>query len=160
MKTQSMTYYGVGPRIMRPTAIYGIIAILLTIFSPKLFLMNFMPSAVFHIIGGIFLGFGIAFLYISSKAMKIAVSKGKLETTGTFALVRNPLYFGWMFFIFTGIAIVSQAWLIFGMPALAYFRFNKLISQEEDALEEAYGEEYITYKKNVPLIIPRCKDIF
>ncbi len=160
MNTQKENFYGVGPKIMRPAAAYGIVAILITLFNPELFLMKFLPGAVFHIIGGILLGLGIAFLYISSRAMMKAVTLGQLEISGTFALVRNPLYFSWIFFVIPGIAFASQAWLILGMSALAYFRFNKFISLEEKPLEEAFGDEFITYKKSVPLIIPRFKDIF
>ncbi|MBI9111805.1 isoprenylcysteine carboxylmethyltransferase family protein [Maridesulfovibrio ferrireducens] len=159
MEKQKINYYGVGPKIMRPTVAYGIAATLLTLFYPKLFLMNFISGTAFHIAGGIFLGFGIAFIFISGPAMKRAVSSGKLETTGTFAVVRNPLYFAWIAFIFPGSAIASQAWLLFGMSAIAYYRFIKLIPQEEAMLDEAFGEEFLKYKKAVPAIIPCFKNI-
>ncbi|SDK56859.1 Protein-S-isoprenylcysteine O-methyltransferase Ste14 [Maridesulfovibrio ferrireducens] len=158
MEKQKVNFFGVGPKIIRPTIAYGIAATLLTLFYPELFLMNFISGTAFHIIGGIFLGFGIAFIFISGPAMKRAVSLGRLETTGTFAIVRNPLYFAWIAFIFPGSAIASQAWLLFGMSAIAFYLFIKLIPQEEAMLEETFGEEFLTYKKAVPAIIPSFKN--
>ncbi|WP_291329601.1 hypothetical protein [Desulfovibrio sp. UCD-KL4C] len=59
MKTQKMNFYGVGPKIMVPTVAFGVIAILLTIFYPSFFRMNFLPDAVFHVLGGILIGDGL-----------------------------------------------------------------------------------------------------
>ncbi|WP_367239134.1 isoprenylcysteine carboxylmethyltransferase family protein [Desulfovibrio sp. UCD-KL4C] len=87
------------------------------------------------------------------------MSSGKLETTGIFAVVRNPLYCAWIVVLFPGLALVSQSWLIFGMPVIAYYKFTKLIPQEETVLEKIFGKEFINYKRNVPALIPCFKKI-
>lgn len=152
--------FGVGPRIFRPTLIYCIAAIILTFIFPRIFLMTFLPSAIFNVFGGILLGLGIAFLFISATAMKKAVHEERLETSGTFAIIRNPLYFAWIAFIFTGSAVASQAWLLFGMCFVAYYNFLQFIPEEEALLEENFGKEYIEYKKQVPAIVPNIKELF
>ena len=81
---------------MNPAAAYGVAAAISTIFLPDFFTMNFLPGPVFHIIGGILIGFGLAFLLIYWPDVKKAVLAGKLKTSGPFSIVRNPLYFAWV----------------------------------------------------------------
>ncbi|WP_027721843.1 methyltransferase family protein [Maridesulfovibrio zosterae] len=159
MKIKTRTLYGVGPKIMKPTIIYCVVTLIITLIFPRLFLMTFLPSAVFNIIGGILLGIGIAILFIAGVEMKKALHEKKLEKTGMFAIIRNPLYFAWIAFVFTGSAIASQAWLLFGMSIVAYYKFLQHIPEEEADLEEIFGKEYIDYKKQVPAIVPNLREI-
>ena len=154
-----MTIIGVGLKIFKPTIVYGLAALIITLIFPRIFLMTFLPGAAFNIMGGILLGIGIAFLFISGVTIKKAVHEQRLETTGTFAIVRNPLYFAWMAFIFPGSALATQAWLFFGMSVVAYYKFLHYIPEEESILEEFYGREYLEYKKNVPSIVPNLKEL-
>ncbi len=151
--------FGVGPKIFKPTIIYGVACLIITLIFPKIFLMRFLPSAAFNITGGMLLGIGIAFLFISGTSMKKAIQEERLEKSGTFAIVRNPLYFAWMAFIFPGAAFASQAWLLFGMSFVAYYKFLQYIPEEETQLEEVYGKEYLDYKKEVPAIVPNLKEL-
>ncbi|WP_432734618.1 methyltransferase family protein [Maridesulfovibrio sp. FT414] len=159
MEDRKMDLYGVGPKIFKPTIIFGVAALVISLIFPRIFLMTFLPSAVFNILGGILLGLGLAFLFISGTAMKKAVAEERLEKSGTFAIVRNPLYFAWISFIFPGSAIASQAWLLFGMSFVAYYKFLQYIPEEEARLEEVFGKEYMDYKKEVPAIVPNMKEL-
>ncbi|WP_320006513.1 isoprenylcysteine carboxylmethyltransferase family protein [Maridesulfovibrio sp.] len=159
MEERKMTVFGVGLKIFRPTIIYGLAALIITLIFPRIFLMTFLPSAAFNIMGGMLLGIGIAFLFISGVAVKKAVAEERLETTGTFSIVRNPLYFAWIAFILTGSALATQAWLLFGMSAIAYYKFLHHIPEEESMLEETFGKEYLEYKKRVPSIVPNLKEL-
>lgn len=159
MEERKMSIFGVGLKIFKPTIIYGLAALIITLIFPKIFLMTFLPSAAFNIMGGILLGIGIAFLFISGVTVKKAVAEERLETTGTFAIVRNPLYFAWIAFIFTGSALATQAWLLFGMCFVAYYKFLHHIPEEEAVLEEIFGKEYMDYKKKVPAIVPNLKEL-
>ncbi|WP_319777911.1 isoprenylcysteine carboxylmethyltransferase family protein [Maridesulfovibrio sp.] len=159
MEERKMTIFGVGLKIFKPTIIYGLASLIITLIFPRIFLMTFLPSAAFNIMGGILLGIGIAFLFISGVTVKKAVTEQRLETTGTFAIVRNPLYFAWIAFIFTGSAIATQAWLLFGMSGIAYYKFLHHIPEEEIMLEEVFGKEYMEYKKRVPSIVPNLKEL-
>ncbi|MFW5500256.1 MULTISPECIES: methyltransferase family protein [unclassified Maridesulfovibrio] len=159
MEERKRSVFGVGLKIFKPTIIYGLASLIITLIFPKIFLMTFLPSAAFNILGGMLLGIGIAFLFISGVTVKKAVAEERLETTGTFGIVRNPLYFAWIAFIFTGSAIATQAWLLFGMSFVAYYKFLHHIPEEEAVLEELFGKEYMDYKKQVPSIVPNLKEL-
>ncbi|WP_419781951.1 methyltransferase family protein [Maridesulfovibrio sp.] len=159
MEERKMTIFGVGLKIFKPTIIYGLAALIITLIFPRIFLMTFLPSAAFNIMGGMLLGIGIAFLFISGVTVKKAIAEERLETTGTFSIVRNPLYFAWIAFVFTGSALATQAWLLFGMSVIAYYKFLHHIPEEENMLEETFGKEYLEYKKRVPSIVPNLKEL-
>ncbi|HET7152205.1 MAG TPA: isoprenylcysteine carboxylmethyltransferase family protein [Candidatus Kapabacteria bacterium] len=79
----------------------------------------------------------------------------RLITTGAFAYVRNPIYFGNML-LYVGIAIMSNVWWV---PIVGYSYFQLqyalIISAEEEYLTKTYGDEYFVYRKNVRRYIPR-----
>jgi protein-S-isoprenylcysteine O-methyltransferase Ste14 len=77
-----------------------------------------------------------------------------LITSGILGHVRNPLYLGvlliYVAFICLSISLISIVFFIF--VALIY---NSLVNYEEKVLEELFGEDWLTYKKQVPKWIPR-----
>ena len=78
----------------------------------------------------------------------------KLNQKGIYSISRNPLYFA-NFLIWTSIAIFSLSYiLIIISVALFYFFYSKIILVEEKFLEKKFGEKYINYKKQTPLMIP------
>ena len=94
----------------------------------------------------------------------VAVKKGslapwnpvdKLITTGPYAYVRNPMLLG-VFLVLGGEALLFTSYplaiylIIFIMINALYFPLS-----EEKGLEKRFGQEYITYKSNVPRFIPR-----
>ena len=81
-----------------------------------------------------------------------------LNTTGIYAIVRNPLYIG-NFLMFTGIVIVFSnefAVLVFALFLILQYYF--IILSEENFLQEKYGEPYKTYCRQVRRIIPGFKN--
>ena len=102
------------------------------------------------ILGGLIFVGGLVF---SSPALVIKPftapdREGKLETTGFYALVRNPIYLGevlwclgWslMFGSVIGILLVPFWWM-----CLLF-----LILVEEENLEQELGQVYVEYKKRV-----------
>ena len=86
-----------------------------------------------------------------------AVGATNLITDGPFGYVRNPLYVG-NIMMYVGCGIMSDAlvpWL--QIAALVWFiiQYQLIVSREEEHLQEAFGEEYRRYVKNVPRFIPR-----
>lgn len=79
----------------------------------------------------------------------------KLLTDGPFRLCRNPMTFGTIV-AYTGIGIYAGTVagvgmvLVFGILLVLYL---KLLEEKE--LAERFGEAYLTYKRQVPFIIPR-----
>lgn len=79
----------------------------------------------------------------------------ELATSGPYSLTRNPLYLG-NFLIGAGFCIAS--WQIISIPIFfLYFLlfYIPLIRIEEKRMKEIFGEDYIQYKKSVPVFFPR-----
>ena len=92
----------------------------------------------------------------TSGSSKAAANASELNTTGTYSLVRNPLYLG-RILNFTGIAMLSGSWvygaLIFLISILIYERIS--IYEEEFLYKEFGKQAYAAWAKEVPFLIPR-----
>jgi protein-S-isoprenylcysteine O-methyltransferase Ste14 len=83
----------------------------------------------------------------------------KLVTRGFYRYVRNPMYVG------VGLVLVGEAILLasFSWEIVAYgvalFAIVNLfiVLYEEPTLTRVFGEQYLTYRKNVPRWIPRLR---
>ncbi|MCC5928204.1 MAG: isoprenylcysteine carboxylmethyltransferase family protein [Cyclobacteriaceae bacterium] len=80
----------------------------------------------------------------------------KLVTSGIFSVVRHPVYLGTIllltgFFLYT--PTVSS--LILVSVSILYIIIG--IGLEEQKLIKYYGDSYIQYKKEVPMLIPKMK---
>jgi len=83
-------------------------------------------------------------------------AKPKLITTGVYALVRHPMYFGILLvclgFFFTSLSLLSLlVWLGF------FVFYDKMASYEEQSLLQILGKQYVIYQKKVPKWLPRIK---
>ncbi len=82
----------------------------------------------------------------------------RLNTTGIYSIVRNPLYIG-NFFIFTGLLVIFAniaALVIFAVFLI--LQYYLIISAEEDFLKEQCGPAYGNYCRRVRRIIPSGKN--
>ncbi|HEX75846.1 MAG TPA: isoprenylcysteine carboxylmethyltransferase family protein [Dehalococcoidia bacterium] len=82
----------------------------------------------------------------------------KLITTGLYAYVRNPMLLG-LFLLMFGLGILfSSLSLIFIFTPL-FILLNVLYVKviEEKEMEKKFGEEYLEYKRKVPMFIPKLK---
>ncbi len=106
---------------------------------------------------GVFMGGWTARLFVS-------VGKGtpapwdppeKLVVKGPYRHVRNPMITSVVFFLL-GEALLLQSWPIGGW-GLLFFAANSVYFPlfEEKGLEKRFGEDYRTYKANVPRWLPR-----
>lgn len=78
----------------------------------------------------------------------------KLNTTGMYSVVRNPLYLG-NFIIILGVLMSMMVWWLVLIVALGFFIYmERIIMAEEAFLEQTYGEEYRTWRAATPVIIP------
>ncbi|RMF09439.1 MAG: isoprenylcysteine carboxylmethyltransferase family protein [Candidatus Neomarinimicrobiota bacterium] len=86
------------------------------------------------------------------------VGAPSLCTAGPFARLRNPLYLGNMV-MYTGVVLFAGAPNLGAMLLLtwAFFliQYSLIVSLEEETLVRLFGEEYETYRKHVPALIPR-----
>jgi protein-S-isoprenylcysteine O-methyltransferase Ste14 len=81
----------------------------------------------------------------------------RLVVRGVYRHVRNPMI--------TGLCLVllGEALLAASLPLLGLFAFGVIINviyiplSEEPGLARRFGDDYLTYKRNVPRWIPRLK---
>ncbi|MHA1945583.1 MAG: methyltransferase family protein [Candidatus Hodarchaeales archaeon] len=72
-----------------------------------------------------------------------------LVLNGPFQFSRNPVYLS-VIIIALGFAIFFGSLILFIFPPIFFIVFNRfLIRWEEKTLEEAFGEEYLNYKRHV-----------
>jgi protein-S-isoprenylcysteine O-methyltransferase Ste14 len=82
-----------------------------------------------------------------------------LKTDGFYAVVRHPLYLLSILFMLLN-PVMSIQWLILTLFSTSYFIVGAIV--EEKRLIESHGEEYISYMKKAPFMIPawRVKSIY
>lgn len=72
-------------------------------------------------------------------------------TTGIYAVIRHPLYLGWMLG-FVALVLIGPHWLI-ALAAFAGIATLYVICVQEDRrLLARFGEEYARYKESVPKV--------
>ena len=103
----------------------------------------------------------VSFAGGETRTMNVGASS--ICKSGPYSIVRNPLYIGNVM-IYVGFALLAGSVYVvtISLITLSYFliQYSLIISLEEEALEEKFGDEYITYKKLVPSILPRINNKF
>ena len=133
-------------------------ALLVLAYSLLWFLDTPAGVQLLRYIGGGILVVGIILIILPRFVFR---SKGKPEKgrdwteativvdTGIYAVVRHPLYLGWLL-MYVALILLSQHWLtaIIGIPGIACVY---LISRQEDLrLIEKFGDDYKHYMQKVP----------
>jgi protein-S-isoprenylcysteine O-methyltransferase Ste14 len=78
----------------------------------------------------------------------------RLRTDGVYRLVRHPLYFFSLLFLWF-VPVMTVGFLLFNGVATAYFAIGSLV--EERKLEGVFGEAYRGYRGRVPWLLPLPK---
>lgn len=100
----------------------------------------------------------VGFSFTGTSGRESYLRAEKLNTTGIYSIVRNPLYIG-NFFIFTGLIIVFAnilALCIFSLFLIWQYYF--IILTEENFLTNEYGSDYENYRSRVRKIFPAFED--
>ncbi len=87
---------------------------------------------------------------------KIYRAKGQLVITGIYGYVRHPQYLGFLLLTIgmNVVWIAISTLLMWPILAILYYRLAK---EEEKEMEERFGEEFLKYKRSVPMFIPRVR---
>ena len=96
--------------------------------------------------------------FAGGRTRTMKVGAPRICSSGPFAYLRNPLYFG-NIINFSGIVLIaggSNVWLILFVTLIFFtVQYSLIISLEQETLNKKFGEEYLRYCKNVPAFIPR-----
>lgn len=111
---------------------------------------------VLRIIGLIILALGVVAFIVSVLQMKDnwragvqREEKTELVTTGIYSISRNPAFLGFDL-MYIGIMIAFFNWYLCVATSLVMVFFHlQIVNVEEDFLIEAFGDEYIKYRKKV-----------
>lgn len=111
---------------------------------------------VLRIIGLIILALGVVAFIVSVLQMKDnwragvqREEKTELVTTGIYSVSRNPAFLGFDL-MYIGIVITFFNWYLCVATCIVMVLFHlQIVNVEEDFLIEAFGDEYIKYRKKV-----------
>lgn len=125
------------------------------IFSPPLNLIISLPILAI----GLFLMLWSILHFAKVKGTPVPFNPPpKLVDTGPYAHVRNPMTSG-VFILLFGIGVLfgSISLIFVSTPLFIFLNVLELKAIEEPELEKRLGNEYLEYKKRVPMYIPRLK---
>lgn len=106
---------------------------------------------------GVFLSAaGVALFYAAVLAMRGSWRAGipqkgqtSLVTSGIFSVSRNPAFLGFDL-VYLGILLMFFSWSLLLLSALMILLLHlQILNAEEEFLLDAFGEEYLAYKKRV-----------
>ena len=126
------------------------------------------PNSPYFLLGIVLITIGemirlrsVSFAGGETRTMNVGASS--ICKSGPYSIVRNPLYIGNVM-IYVGFAFVAGSVYVVTISSITFvyffIQYSLIISLEEEALEVKFGDEYITYKKLVPSILPRINNKF
>jgi protein-S-isoprenylcysteine O-methyltransferase Ste14 len=86
------------------------------------------------------------------RVMAFRVQTDRLETSGPYVLVRNPIYLADFLAICAFALCLPSAGL--AMPLLFYLHYRRLIAFEERSLGAGFHQSYEAYREAVPRLVP------
>jgi len=125
----------------------------------------FSPNSITNVGGICFLFIGILTMVLSFRNYDLGEFTGikqlaqkihhpeKLVVRGLNAYVRNPLYFG-IIILIAGFFLIQPTRMNLVSLLIIYAYIYIGTTLEEKKLEQAFGEEYKSYKKRVRMLIP------
>jgi protein-S-isoprenylcysteine O-methyltransferase Ste14 len=138
-----------------------LLTVLLDVFFPRLLERVHYASPPYLRIIGLVLAFLCvpllwwAFRSIGKNIAAISLdTPHELVTGGPYGRVRHPLYGGTLLFLFS-LGLIFGDWIILGFSLVGLLIFRLLvIPEEEQSLQEMYGEEYEIYRARTKALLP------
>ena len=102
------------------------------------------------IVASLVMGFSALFQFIKTHNTFITTKPATtLQTSGVYAISRNPMYTG-LFFFYLGLTFMMGSWWHLILLPLLYWIFKKYIIKREEAyLQRKFGQEYLNYQAKV-----------
>jgi protein-S-isoprenylcysteine O-methyltransferase Ste14 len=118
-----------------------------------------LPVSIPVMVVGIVLSVWSAIHFLKVKGTPVPFNPPpKVVKTGPYQYVRNPMLTGVFLFLFgVGFYINSVSLVLFFTPLFVLVNVWELKKIEEPELMKRLGNEYIEYRKQTPMFIPRCR---
>ena len=142
---------GVGHRILAATLPVAAVGIAANLAWPSAFSMGL--GAMGRAVGIVLVVIGVASYLASVVLVLVNVPRGRLITTGPFAVVRHPLYCAVALLVIPGTGVLLDSWLGFVLGAVMYLATRHWRGVEETYLAATFGDAYWSYRARV--LLPR-----
>lgn len=130
-------------------------------FFPLTLKLNYWTSAAFAFLTLLFYSFRIIAMVQCGENFSLNIEERKrqdhrLVTTGIYAVLRHPSYFGWFWRTILAQLIIGNTLCCFLHTIITWYFFKKRIHYEEQILESEafFGDSYREYKSKTYLGIP------
>lgn len=140
---------GAGDRITAFTLPFAVAGVGANLLWPPVFRMGWgsagLAAGIILLVAGIPLWLGSAIQVLRN------VPRGRLITTGGFALVLHPLYLAVSLLVIPGCGLVADSWVGFAIGAAMYVGVRLFAAGEEEEMVAAFPREYPAYRAKVLL---------
>jgi len=106
------------------------------------------------IIGYILLFGGFGIFLQGWRQLYKARQQNRLATGGLYSLIRHPQYTGLFIALFGEGVVHWPTFFSVGLFPIIVFAYYRLARNEEKKTIEKFGDDYLEYKKHVPMFIP------
>ena len=157
MAEKHLPVYGVGPYMVIAIVLITLAALILTYQNLLPNITTVQLNALFRVMGIISIIMGIVFWLSAVTRSRIddSIRSNDLVTTGIYGYVRHPIYVAFLYMT-SGIIMIYGNILLFILPFFFWAFFTVTLKKtEEKWLIDLYGEDYITYSRNVNRFIPK-----
>jgi protein-S-isoprenylcysteine O-methyltransferase Ste14 len=140
---------GAGSRVMGLALPFIVVGVVANILWPSVFHMGRGTAGL--VAGIVLLAVGGPAWLTSVAQILLFVPKGKLITTGPFAVVLHPLYTSVALLVLPGCGLVIDTWLGIALGAVLYVSSRIYSGAEEKILEKVFPGAYAEYRSKVLL---------
>ena len=144
-----MKITGAAPRIAIPTLFYILIAVIVDHLYYPIFKITLNNYLTLMIVGNILILLGAGLIINVARKLTKSFNSNHLMINGLFIVCRNPMYTAYMIFIFPGISLLLNSWLVLTSVIVNFILLQVFIKEEYKYLVEKFGEEYKTYLNKV-----------
>jgi protein-S-isoprenylcysteine O-methyltransferase Ste14 len=144
-----MKITGAAPKIAIPTIIYMFITIWIDKLAYPLFKITLGNNLTLVIIGIIMILIGVVMVVTVASKLRKSFNSGFLMEDGLYKILRNPMYDAYLIFVFPGLYLLLNSWLVMTTFIVNFILLQIFIREEYLYLENKFGVEYKTYLNNV-----------
>lgn len=140
---------GAGDRIAALALPFVVVGVVANLLWPAVFRMGLAWEG--RVAGILLLVVGVPLWLTSVGQILALVPKGKLITSGPFALMRHPLYTSVALLVIPGCGLLLDSWLGFASGLILYGSVRAYAPREDKDLADRFPQEYPAYCKRVML---------